>query len=179
MRGVVIRWMSCILGLLLLGLPAAEAVDFNPISDPIPPDYPFRIASKHSGMCWDVPGGDFRRGQALQQWYCHTGASQTWNIVKKRESGRDILLIQNAAHPQYCVGTRQGQLILDKCNAPEGTELAWDLFRHAFHVNRIYPLRVRGCIDVWGATMSEGGPLQLFEDCHGGLNQSWVLLPSR
>ena len=44
---------------------------------------------------------------------------------------------------------------------------------------KITALRQPGCIDDWAGSLSEGAPLQLYQNCHGGLNQAWVLLPSR
>jgi hypothetical protein len=164
-----------------MALSPARAVTFDPFALP-PEDFPFRIASKHSGLCWDVPGGNIVPGQALQQWFCHTGTNQNWNIVRMWDpnSRRDFLLIRNAAQPDFCAGVRQGGVILDKCDRPEGTLLEWRMDRRTgFLVFQIVALRTAGCFDVRGGTMSEGGALQLFDPCHGGLNQSWVLLPSR
>jgi hypothetical protein len=178
---VLWRWLGSLGLALLLPMAAAVAVTFDPAA--LPASFQFRIANKHSGLCWDVPNGKPEPGLGVQQYPCHSGTAQTWTVEQRADTqNRAYLLIHSVADPAYCVAkSAQGQLILDLCSAPQVSDrIEWRMDRrtpNGFYVPFINPLRSAGCIDVPSGSVANATILQVYGNCHLGPNQAWVLLP--
>lgn len=171
----------CLAGVLALSAAAALAVTFDPAT--LPATFQFRIANQHSGLCWDVPYGKPEPGLGVQQYPCHTGSGQAWTVEQRTDAqNRAYLLIHSVADPLYCVAqSAQRQLVLDVCSAPQVSNLIeWRMDRRTpkgFYVPFINPVRSAGCIDVPSGSVADGTVLQVYDNCHLGPNQTWVLLP--
>jgi len=161
---------------------SASAVTFTPGSVP-PADFPFRIASTFSGLCWDVPFGNFTVGVIIQQYPCHANNNQMWNLVQQFDhQNRDFFLIRSVGNPNFCVARDNNDLlVLSTCAPSQGASdyVEWRFEHHtvgSFTVNRITALRAAGCVDIPNGSVANNVQLQLYF-CHGGPNQGWLLLP--
>jgi len=158
----------------------SAAVTFTATS--IPANYPFRIASAHSGLCWDVPNGVYTVGAIVQQYPCGTGNNQNWNLVFATTGNRLNARIRSVGNPAYCVSrSTANKLVLDVCDQPQVTDYSeWfiNLRSSGFFVNEISGVRFAGCVDIPNGSMANSIPLQTY-NCQNSPNQTWLLLPSR
>jgi hypothetical protein len=185
-------WKNCqpgfsagLLCVALIAPPPVNSATFTAAS--IPNDAQFRIASAHSGQCWDVPGGQYVVGTLIQQYPCHTGPNQTWTFRFATTGNRYHARITSAGNSQLCAArTSANRLVLDLCATPQaGNSVSWfvNLRTSGFYAAAISGVNFAGCVDVPASAQNNQGlanavPLQIY-DCHGNYNQSWLLLPSR
>lgn len=167
-------WLAC----AALALTAAIGMNGEVHAQaPIGPGIAFRVASNHSGQCWDVPGEQFADGVALAQYPCHQGNNQLWTFETVSTDGGEATLIKSA-DPNLCAGRSDaGQIILQPCDANAAGQ-QWILDRSdpsGFWVQHIRSQLNGECIDVAGASLDREAALLTYA-CHDGRNQQWLLL---
>jgi hypothetical protein len=144
---------------------------------PIGPNISFRIASNHSGLCWDIPGQQFAAGVQLQQFPCHALNNQLWTFETVSAAAGEATLIRSA-DPALCVGkSESNQVVLQSCDA-DAPGQQWIFDRSdpsGFWIQRIRSQQNSECIDVFGASLERQAALNTYQ-CHDGRNQQWLLL---
>jgi hypothetical protein len=147
----------------------------------ISPSTIYRIASRDSGLCFDVPYGNYFDGAPVNQYYCHTRTNQHWTIqgIDGAVPGGVIASTNRA----WCVAVASASnknLVLRPCNwrYPGTLSQLWT-FSDTPDTNDVPRIRNRmnsECIDVPSGSNSTGVQMQTFP-CHTGLNQQWLLMP--
>ena len=132
----------------------------------------YKIISKHSGKCLDIPDGSIGNNIIAQQFDCHGENNQQWKIIpdgngyytiKARHSGKcldvwDAATGNNARIQQYdCHG---------------GNNQKWQIISDGSSYYTMKAKHSNKCWDIYDASTANQAKLQQF-DCHGGNNQKW------
>ena len=132
------------------------------------------LKAKHSGKCLDVEGGSTSNGTFVNQWQCHGGDNQRFNLVHL--GGGYYSLIAN--HSGLCLdiiggsknaGTRLQQW---QCHYQDNQK-----FNLIWHTDGSYSLVAKHsglCVDVANASLNNGAQVTQWP-CHWGTNQRFYL----
>jgi hypothetical protein len=136
----------------------------------------YNVVNQNSGACVDANGFGTANGTAVQQWACgNAQVNQEWQF-QPTDSGFFKVVNRNAPAEVWDVtnvGTTNGSLI-QLWQFGGGTNQQWQPVSLG---NGTFKFVGRGssrCLDVPGASTSNGARLQIF-DCNGTGAQAWTL----
>lgn len=132
------------------------------------------ITVLHSGKCLDVEGRSTNDGAKLQQWDCHGGDNQTWELIPHSSGAYQL----RAKHSGKCMdgywavsgeGVKQWS-----CATEKSGWINNQLFNVSQNSDGSFKLLHSSgkSLDVAGSSQSAGAEIILWSD-HGGANQRW------
>lgn len=143
-------------------------------------EFPGSIRSQLSGKCWDLPGGDFTRGNVVWQWTCSGTDNQRWTL---RE---DDHTLRPSASPDKCVDVGTGtvwgsdfangdQIQIWDCLGVPQQGVGWDSNMGTIYFSNTGSDASK-CVDLAGGGFEDGTPMIVW-DCIGNANQQWLYTP--
>ncbi len=137
----------------------------------------FKLVSKNSGMCLDVPGASTTENVQLQQYTCGTGDNQKFQFTPV--TGGYKITAKNSGLQMNVRGgssaTQNGAAIIQWPYSGSSNEI-WTTVPNVDGSYSITVLSSNKCADVTGSSTSAGAPIQQWQ-CTGGANQKWSLVP--
>lgn len=133
----------------------------------------YTIIGKGSGLCLDVPGGDGTDGLGLQQWGCHSGDNQRWQLrlqsdgtylISSKQTGKCLDIPRGAVEAAW----------LEQYTCHGNSNQRWKLEAQSDGSFAIKAAHSGKCLDVANGSLAAGGRVLQFE-CHLGDNQRWRL----
>lgn len=160
-------------------LPAAAIASSGP--------RPEALVNHGSLLCLDVVSASIASGANVQQFRCHYGTNQQWDIVPNvspnfEPDGTFLLINRNSGKCLDVVNasTADGANV-QQFTCHRGANQRWyirsDLGRGG-HANSYRFVNVASgkCLDVVDASIANQANVQQFS-CHGGANQRWARVP--
>lgn len=139
----------------------------------------FRMQAVHSAQCADVVGGSTANGTELQQFSCNANAQQGYTI--RPVGGR--YQIRPVHSPTQCLDvplgtTAQVNMQTWTCAQPQPLHQLWNLSQVQGYNFHVLPSSGSGqqCLDVTGASQTNGARLQQFGCLSNFENQWWHLI---
>jgi hypothetical protein len=127
----------------------------------------FALVNVNSGRCLDVTGGGAADGVPVQQFGCHGGDDQAWQMkngtLVNVHSGKCLDVPGSSAEDH-------ARIQQFSCNG--GTNQSWQITRAGSVVNT----SSKRCLDVADGSLDDHAVVQQFA-CHGTANQRWTLRP--
>jgi len=159
----------------------ASGTDSKPFSLTVNPQTApaswFKLVSKNSGKCLDVPNASTLENIQLQQYSCWGGANQQFQFTPV--SGGYKITAKNSGLQVNVRGgttaTQNGAAIIQWPYSGGSNEI-WNTHPNT---DGTYTLTVNSsgkCMDVSGVSKSNGAKIQQYS-CWGGANQKWSLVP--
>ena len=130
------------------------------------------LRSLNSWKCLDVAGGSSAPIAKIQQFGCHGGANQLWDLDEWQATD-DVLFV--GANNFMCLSatwdfvTGVGLIQQRPCDGKNWQR--WELYWENSGI-RVRNRATGRCMDVENASMSDGAQVNHFP-CHGGANQAW------
>ena len=180
---------------VLGGPSAAQADPYTPIPTNLNPEVgPFYMKNYHSGKCLDVPGQSMANSVGLDQWTCVNQTNVKWSLrfAYWTTTGQRIWatfrIVNN--HSGKCLtvpgsSKTDGQRLVQYTCKSYGGDLDkagndvwwWILIDGLPMLQNSMSLR---CIDVAGASMSNGAPVDQWTCVQGyyASNRGWNMVPA-
>ncbi|HET9098332.1 MAG TPA: RICIN domain-containing protein [Candidatus Saccharimonadales bacterium] len=133
------------------------------------------IVSKNSGQCLDVYEALQTAGTNVQQWPCHGGTNQAWQL-KTMSTGYYEIISKNSGQ---CLDVYRA-LKTEGANVQQwpcwgGPNQQWSLKATSNGYYEIISKNSGQCLDVYRALQAPGANVQQW-NCWGGPNQQWQLV---
>ena len=132
------------------------------------------IKPVHSGKCLDVVSARAENGANVQQWDCHGGTNQKWELVPDGKH-HQIKVLHSGKCLDVVVASKDNGANVQQWDCHGGTNQKWELVPDGknFQIKAVHSGK---CLDVVVASKDNGANIQQW-DCHGGTNQMWEILP--
>lgn len=128
-----------------------------------------------SGVCLDVPGGNYANGVQVELWQCNGGSNQKWYWQAWSGSGGYYYLHPNGARSKcvdlpHGVTTNNTKLILYDCNG--SANQIWFENGTPSNMSLLSDVNVTKCIDDPGGVLVNGTKPVIYS-CNSSRNQHW------
>lgn len=132
------------------------------------------IVSSQSNKCLDVVGGSTQDHANVQQYACHNGDNQRWEL---RVQAAGLYQFVNRKSNK-CLDV-EGASTQDRANVQQytchsGDNQLWYIHPHEQGNYEIVSRKSGKCLDVEGASTQDRANIQQYT-CHSGNNQRWLL----
>ncbi|MBV7328547.1 RICIN domain-containing protein [Chloroflexi bacterium TSY] len=133
----------------------------------------YQIVSANSGLCLDISAHSIENGGNIQQYECHYGNNQRWQLVKLGSHYKIV-----SVHSGLCLDV-SGHSVANGGNIQQygchyGKNQRWRLVQVGSEYE-IISVRSGLCLDVTSLSVENGGNIQQY-GCHQGANQRWRLV---
>lgn len=130
------------------------------------------ISARHSEKCIDIDGRSRDNGTRAQQWDCHKGNNQQWQL-KPRGEYYLIISLNSGKCLEVDGWSSDNGAKVQQWDCHNGENQQWSI-RRVGGYSQIVARHSGKCLDVDGWSRNNGAKVQQW-DCSGGENQQWAL----
>jgi hypothetical protein len=170
-RTLSILVMSLSVALTACGVEAEGDDAFGEVAQGLTTNTPTTVRNVWSGKCLDIPWGEARDGQVVNQYSCHGGPAQRWLIDPATTAGGIRIRFQGSNLCIKAIGNGSAasyKLVLGACDSLASFYYSSSLKRLEWLPYSWY------CMDAPGNW--DGLQMQVFSSCHAGNNQKWDIV---
>ncbi|MBL0885206.1 RICIN domain-containing protein [Myceligenerans indicum] len=138
---------------------------------------PESLVNGNSGKCLDVDGSSTADGAKVQQWACHGGSNQAWQV--EEVAGGYVQIVNGNSGRCLDVdgfSTADGGRV-QQWTCTGGTNQQWQVQDLSGGSVQVVNRNSGKCLDVNGFSTADGAKVQQWT-CHGGSNQAWQRVQS-
>ncbi|TKB79581.1 MAG: hypothetical protein E8D45_03900 [Nitrospira sp.] len=138
---------------------------------------PRAIVNENSGKCFDNAGGVKNDGANLQQFTCHGGLNQQWELKAVTGNMVEIVNKNSGKCLDVAGGSKNDGANVQQFGCHGGSNQRWTMTALTGGMSQFINQNSGKCLDVTGGSKNDGANIQQFT-CHGGPSQRYSLSAS-
>lgn len=138
----------------------------------------YTVVAQSSGKCLDVTNVSTADGAGIQQWSCHGGPNQMWQLRNVGGANWEIVSANSNKCLEVAGASTANGARVDQATCNGQSNARWTLSNSGGNG----PTQVRSassgkCLDVTAVSSADGAPMQQWS-CGGGANQKFTFKPT-